>query len=156
MNIPSASENLLDALAQGTTDGIQLAINVGGLNSVTKLPGFPGDSYLDFSIAFPFIQGALFASINAGSAVARDVETGFLNRLALTPMVQDVHFPTPAALVAYYQTYFGPTIMTYRSIADDPERTALVTPPVTPPEITIFSSTDSVKRPIARAGRTTV
>jgi len=67
---------------------ILMAINVGGLNSVTKLPGFPGDSYLDFGIAFPFVQGALFASINAGSAVARDVETGFLNRLALTPMVR--------------------------------------------------------------------
>jgi ABC-2 type transport system permease protein len=67
---------------------VLMGINVGGLNAATKLPGFPGDSYLDFSIAFPFIQGALFASINAGSAVARDVETGFLNRLALTPMVR--------------------------------------------------------------------
>ena len=67
---------------------ILMGINVGGLNKVTQLPGFPGDSYLDFSIAFPFVQGALFASINAGSAVARDVETGFLNRLALTPMVR--------------------------------------------------------------------
>jgi ABC-2 type transport system permease protein len=65
---------------------ILMGINVGGLHAATKLPGFPGDSYLDFSIAFPFIQGALFASINAGSAVARDVETGFLSRLALTPM----------------------------------------------------------------------
>jgi ABC-2 type transport system permease protein len=65
---------------------VLMGINVGGLHAATKLPGFPGDSYLDFSIAFPFIQGALFASINAGSAVARDVETGFLNRLALTPM----------------------------------------------------------------------
>jgi ubiquinone/menaquinone biosynthesis C-methylase UbiE len=47
-----------------------------------------------------------------------------VDALAFTPMVQDVHFDTPAALVAYYQTYFGPTIMTYRSIAGDPERTA--------------------------------
>ena len=29
-------------------------------------PGFPTDTYLDFAIAVPFIQGALFASINAG------------------------------------------------------------------------------------------
>src|SRR5262245_66123860 len=63
-----------------------MAINVGGLDAATHIPGFPADSYLDFAIAFPFIQGSLFASINAGSAVARDVETGFLNRLALTPM----------------------------------------------------------------------
>ena len=65
---------------------ILMGINVGGLNAATKLPGFPADSYLDFAIAFPFIQGSLFASINAGSALARDVETGFLKRLALTPM----------------------------------------------------------------------
>jgi CNT family concentrative nucleoside transporter len=31
VNIPSASENVLDALAQGTSDGIQLAVNVGGM-----------------------------------------------------------------------------------------------------------------------------
>ena len=34
----------------------------------------------------PFIQGALFVSINAGTDLARDIETGFLNRLALTPL----------------------------------------------------------------------
>ena len=32
------------------------------------------------------MQGALFATINAGTALARDVETGFLKRLALTPL----------------------------------------------------------------------
>jgi ABC-2 type transport system permease protein len=63
-----------------------LAVNVGGLDAATKLPGFPTDNYLNFAIAIPFMQGALFASINAGSSLARDVETGFLKRLALTPM----------------------------------------------------------------------
>jgi ABC-2 type transport system permease protein len=63
-----------------------MAINVGGLDAATMLPGFPADSYLDFAIAFPFVQGSLFASINAGTSLARDVETGFLKRLALTPM----------------------------------------------------------------------
>ena len=65
---------------------VLMGINVSGLDAATHIPGFPTDSYLDFAIAFPFIQGSLFASINAGTAVARDVETGFLNRLALTPM----------------------------------------------------------------------
>ena len=32
------------------------------------------------------MQGALFATTNAGTDLARDIETGFLNRLALTPM----------------------------------------------------------------------
>jgi ABC-2 type transport system permease protein len=65
---------------------ILMAVNVGGLKAATNLPGFPTDNYLDFAIAFPFIQGSLFASINAGSSLARDVETGFLKRLAMTPM----------------------------------------------------------------------
>jgi len=65
---------------------VLMAVNVGGLQAATNLPGFPSDTYLDFAIAFPFIQGSLFASINAGSSLARDVETGFLKRLALTPM----------------------------------------------------------------------
>ena len=43
-----------------------LAVNAGGLDAATKLPGFPTDSYLDFALAIPFMQGALFAAINAG------------------------------------------------------------------------------------------
>src|SRR4029078_8221783 len=65
---------------------ILMGINVSGLDAATKIPGVPADNYLDFSISFPVVQGSLFASINAGSAIARDVETGFLNRLALPPM----------------------------------------------------------------------
>jgi ABC-2 type transport system permease protein len=63
-----------------------LAVNASGLKSATRLPGFPTDSYLAFALAVPFIQGALFATMNAGTDLARDIQTGFLNRLALTPM----------------------------------------------------------------------
>ena len=63
-----------------------VSINAAGLDAATRLPGFPADSYWDFAIAVPFIQGSLFAAINAGTAMARDVETGFIKRLAMTPM----------------------------------------------------------------------
>jgi ABC-2 type transport system permease protein len=63
-----------------------LAVNAGGLNAATNLPGFPADTYIAFALAIPFIQGALFATMNAGTDLARDIQTGFLNRLALTPM----------------------------------------------------------------------
>jgi ABC-2 type transport system permease protein len=63
-----------------------LAVNSSGLAKATKIPGFPTDSYLDFALAIPFMQGALFSVMNAGTDLARDVETGFLNRLALTPL----------------------------------------------------------------------
>jgi ABC-2 type transport system permease protein len=63
-----------------------LAVNSGGLRAETRLPGFPTDSFLAFALAVPFIQGGLFATGNAGIDVAKDIQTGFLNRLALTPM----------------------------------------------------------------------
>src|SRR5437868_11427749 len=63
-----------------------LAVNSGGLKDATNLPGFPTDSYLTFVLAVPFIQGALFSVMNSGTDLARDIETGFLNRLALTPL----------------------------------------------------------------------
>ena len=63
-----------------------LAVNAGGLDSATRLPGFPTDSFVAFALAIPFIQGALFATMNAGTDLARDIQTGFLNRLSLTPM----------------------------------------------------------------------
>ena len=64
---------------------IFLALNSGGLGSATEMPGFPTDSYLAFFLAAPFIQAALFATMGAGTDVAKDVQTGFVSRLALTP-----------------------------------------------------------------------
>jgi len=63
-----------------------LAVNAGGLNATTRLPGFPTDSYVTFALAVPFVQGALFASNSAGTNFAMDIETGFLARLSLTPL----------------------------------------------------------------------
>jgi len=64
---------------------ILLAVNAAGLQSVTKLPGFPTDSYINFAIVVCFVQGALFASITAGTELASDIQKGFLDRLSLTP-----------------------------------------------------------------------
>jgi ABC-2 type transport system permease protein len=63
-----------------------MAVNAGGLRASTELPGFPTDSFLAFALAVPFIQGALFSTMNAGTDIARDVQTGFINRLSLTAL----------------------------------------------------------------------
>src|ERR671931_2548933 len=63
-----------------------MALNSNGLRAATHLPGFPTHSFLAFFIPFSFIQGGLCASGIAGVDLARDIDTGFLNRLALTPV----------------------------------------------------------------------
>jgi len=65
---------------------ILFAINGSSLSAATKIRGFPTTSYRDFALVLPFIQGALFVAISAGTDLARDIETGFFNRLALTPL----------------------------------------------------------------------
>jgi ABC-2 type transport system permease protein len=61
-------------------------VNSAGLRPSTLLPDFPTSSFLAFAVAVPFVQGALFATMNAGTELARDIQGGFLNRLALTPL----------------------------------------------------------------------
>ena len=65
---------------------ILFAINGSSLSAATKIPGFPTSSYRAFALALPFIQGALFVAVSTGTDLARDIETGFFNRLALTPL----------------------------------------------------------------------
>lgn len=65
---------------------ILFAINGSALSAATRIPGFPTHNYRDFLIAMPFIQGAMFVSITAGVDLARDIESGFLNRLSMTPV----------------------------------------------------------------------
>jgi ABC-2 type transport system permease protein len=62
------------------------SINANGLDAASKIPGFPADSYLDFAFAFPLIQASLFGAVTAGAELARDIESGFFDRLLLTPM----------------------------------------------------------------------
>ncbi len=62
-----------------------LAVIASGLNRASALKGFPADTFVDFMFAIPFVHGSLFTAINSAVELGRDIETGFLNRLALTP-----------------------------------------------------------------------
>jgi ABC-2 type transport system permease protein len=62
-----------------------LFVIASGLDRAASLPGFPADSYIDFMFAIPFVHGALFTAVNSATELGRDIDTGFLNRLALTP-----------------------------------------------------------------------
>src|SRR5439155_27330734 len=63
-----------------------LAVISAGAGSAAKLPGFPTHSYFTFVLAGAFLQGIMLGGVNGGTDLAVDVESGFLNRLALTPI----------------------------------------------------------------------
>jgi ABC-2 type transport system permease protein len=63
-----------------------LAVNAQGLSAATKIRGFPTHSYFTFALATAFVQAAVFSMTLGGTDLAEDIRTGFMSRLALTPM----------------------------------------------------------------------
>lgn len=63
-----------------------MALSSAAFERSTSLPGFPEvDSFLQFLVATSIVQGTLFGSVAAGTAMATDIENGFFERLVATP-----------------------------------------------------------------------
>jgi len=64
-----------------------LAVNVGGLERTTQLPGFEDvNGFLDFQLAAAITQSTLLGGVTAGIATALDIEGGFFDRLVASPI----------------------------------------------------------------------
>lgn len=57
-----------------------------GLEKATHVKGFPTHTIWTFTLTIAFANGAMVVVANTGQAIATDIEGGFINRLALTPM----------------------------------------------------------------------
>lgn len=63
-----------------------VALGTSSFSRAIAIPGFPVvDSFLDFALAGSVVQGVLFGSITSATALATDIETGFFDRLLLSP-----------------------------------------------------------------------
>ncbi len=61
-----------------------LLFNSQGLKNAVHLPGFPAKRYIDFAMTSTFFYGAANLATTAGSNLAVDISTGFLDRMRLT------------------------------------------------------------------------
>ena len=89
---------------------IFFGVLAGGVRAAGELPGFPAESYTDFAFTATFIQGTLLAAVITATLLARDVETGFLDRLLLTPAhglaIVVGHLAGAAALTTFQAVVF--------------------------------------------------
>jgi ABC-2 type transport system permease protein len=64
-----------------------LAINTGGLQRSTDLPGFPQvHGFLDFQLSAAMCQSLMLGGVGAGIATALEIEGGFFDRLVASPI----------------------------------------------------------------------
>jgi ABC-2 type transport system permease protein len=57
----------------------------GAFSAVARVPGFPAETMIDWMVPFAAVQGAAFSGVMTGLGVARDLESGFFDRLLLSP-----------------------------------------------------------------------
>jgi len=66
-----------------------LAVNTGGAGSAVNLEGFPDvNGFLDFQLAGAIVQATMLSAVSAGTSLALDIETGFMDRLMTAPIAR--------------------------------------------------------------------
>ena len=57
----------------------------GPFGALVNIPGFPAEDLIDWVVPFTALQAAAFAGITTGMGVARDLESGFYDRILMSP-----------------------------------------------------------------------
>ncbi|HEX2240765.1 MAG TPA: ABC transporter permease [Actinomycetota bacterium] len=58
----------------------------GPFSGLVRLPGFPAVKIIDWVVPMTTLMGSAFAGVTTGMGVARDLETGFYDRLLASPV----------------------------------------------------------------------
>ena len=58
----------------------------GAFSAVANIPGFPVPKVIDWMLPMSIVQGAAFSGMTVGMGMARDLESGFFDRLLLAPV----------------------------------------------------------------------
>jgi len=58
----------------------------GSFDGITRVEGYPTDNIVNWVAAFAMLQGASFAGVGTAGAMANDLETGFIDRLLVSPI----------------------------------------------------------------------
>lgn len=65
------------------------ALSSAAFDRTRQIPGFPDvSSFVAFLLAATIVQGVMFGSTSAGNDVALDIETGFFDRMIVSPVAR--------------------------------------------------------------------
>ena len=69
---------------------ILMAVNSSAMGRIAQVPGLlpPGTTFLQYLLPAAILQGVMFGSIAGGAEMARDIQTGFFERLVSSPVAR--------------------------------------------------------------------
>ena len=76
----------------------------GSFDGISRIEGYPTDNIVNWVVAFAMLQGASFAGVGTAGAVANDLETGFIDRLLVSPVRREAILTAPLVYTAVRAT----------------------------------------------------
>lgn len=72
----------------------------GSFDGISQVEGYPTDKIINWVAAFAMLQGASFAGVGTAGAVANDLESGFIDRLLVSPIRRGAILTAPLVYTA--------------------------------------------------------
>lgn len=83
----------------------------GTFYAITQIPGFPTDRSINWFLPLGVVMGSMFSGVGAGFGAIRDIETGFYDRLRMSPTTRRSLLLGPL-LAAWVRTLIVVTVVT--------------------------------------------
>lgn len=77
-----------------------LVVFTSSFDGISRLDGYPTEKLVNWVVAFALLQGAMFSGVGTAGTVANDIETGFMDRLLVSPVRRWVILVAPLTYTA--------------------------------------------------------
>ncbi len=77
-----------------------LVVFTSSFDGISRVDGYPTENLINWVVAFALLQGAMFSGVGTAGSVANDIETGFIDRLLVSPVRRGIIIAAPLTYIA--------------------------------------------------------
>lgn len=77
-----------------------LVVFTSSFDGISRVDGYPTENLINWVVAFALLQGAMFSGVGTAGSVANDIETGFIDRLLVSPVRRGIIIAAPLTYAA--------------------------------------------------------
>ncbi len=95
-----------------------LVVFTSSFDGISRVDGYPTEKLINWVVAFALLQGAMFSGVGTAGTVANDIETGFMDRLLVSPVRRGIILVAPLTYTAI-RAMIPVTLVTVLALAMD-------------------------------------